>query len=157
MLGRDYYAYNPIYMPMNAYTYCLLNTDPSEYQCDVSKAVAYERDLKQCCKLANDLDECVKSFILNNNVCNYTNNHICCENLPEEDSDIYVSKSKCEDIYNRTDECIETMQDACCRNVPESASNGSITKQLCKDIYAESSGTCVNDDDKYQQYKESQR
>ena len=156
MLGRDNYAFNPVYMPTNAYTFCLLNTDPYSNQCDVVKAVEFERNLKQCCGHdSNDLS-CMRSFILNNNECTQTDTHICCDGLPEEDSDTYVSKAKCEDIYNRTNVCVETMLDACCRNVPDTSSSDGLTKQICKDIYTESSGTCVNDDEKYQQYLDSQ-
>ena len=146
---------NGILMPTNAYTFCLFNTDPFKYRCDVDKAIAYENSLNQCCEHTNDKDACIKSFVINNNECNYIDSPICCDGLPEEDDEIYVAKSKCEDIYNSTNVCIETMLDACCRNVPDTSSNNGITKQMCKDIYTESSGTCVNDDEKYQQYLDS--
>ena len=160
MFGRETYSYNPVYMPTNAYTYCLLNTDPYSNQCNIDDAQIFGQNLDKCCKRATNKEACIESFTLNNNKCNRDDyrTQTCCSTLPADDTDEYISKSKCEELFDRTEECIETRMDACCRNVPDYAPEGSLTKEICQEIYISSSKTsCVNDDDKYQQYLDSQQ
>lgn len=159
MLGRDNYSYNPVYMPTNAYTYCLLNTDPYTNRCNIDDAQMFEQDLNKCCKKAIDSYACIESFILNNNQCNRNDirTQSCCDRLADQDTDEYLSKSKCEEVYNRTQKCVETKLDACCRNVPDYAPEDGLTREICEEIYTTTSGTCVNDDAKYQQYLDSQQ
>lgn len=59
------YNYN---LPMNAYTWCLLNTNPQTYKCDLYGAKEFERSLQACCT-GNDTS-CLTTYIKNSGNCN---------------------------------------------------------------------------------------
>ncbi len=62
---RDYsYKYK---LPMNAYTWCLLNTNPRTYACDVNRAREFEKSLQACC--LGDDTSCISSYIKHNGNC----------------------------------------------------------------------------------------
>ncbi|MBO4351038.1 MAG: hypothetical protein J6A01_08850 [Proteobacteria bacterium] len=138
-----------IAMPANAYTYCLFNTHPRTYKCDIEEAKQFDIALNECCMNAADNDECVRSFILNDAVCVKA----CCEGLPDQENDQYISKENCYKVLKESNECIETPVDACCRIAPKEPSRGHIDRDICKQIYTDSHGQCINTDEKYEIYK----
>ena len=54
-------------LPMNAYTWCLLNTNPQTYACDLDRAREFEKSLRACCH--GDDISCISSYIKNNGNC----------------------------------------------------------------------------------------
>ncbi len=54
-------------LPMNAYTWCLLNTNPHNYTCDLPQAREFERSLRACCN--GDDTSCIAAYIKNNGNC----------------------------------------------------------------------------------------
>ena len=143
--------YSGGYVPANAYTHCLFETNPRTYQCDIQKAQQFEAELNQCCgALVDVLDrsECITSFV-SKQKCEKK----CCAGLPSDDNDNYISKTHCEQLLKSSGECIETRSDACCRIAPIEPSRGHIDRNICKQIYTESNGECVNTDEKYELYK----
>lgn len=60
------YKYRYI-LPTNAYTWCLLNTNPQTYECDLYKAQDFERSLKACC--TSDNSSCLESYIKHSGNC----------------------------------------------------------------------------------------
>ena len=54
-------------IPMNAYTWCLLNTNPRTYACDIERAHEFEKELQACCN--DEGDSCITSYIKNNGEC----------------------------------------------------------------------------------------
>ena len=148
-------------LPTNAYAWCLLNTHPRTYACDLQEAREFEqafKDLEQsvdeCCADATYIDECLDAFIENGVKCVSLN---CCDGLPEQDNKTQISKSHCEEIVNTEKQCIQTPIDACCRKAPNASQTGGITKSICKSIYQDTSGkSCINDDEKYANYQKSE-
>lgn len=138
-----------VLVPTNAYTQCLFNTHPRTYKCDIPAAQQYETDLNQCCMNASDKKSCVRSFVMNEGGCLAT----CCEGLPDQDNDQYISKENCLKVLNSSNECIETPIDACCRIAPKETSPGHIDRDTCKYIFTKTKGQCVNTDEKYEIYK----
>lgn len=140
------------YVPTNAYAWCLLNTNPQTYACNLQKALDYEQAIKDCCSNSPHRDTCILSVDKNGGKCIHSE-PACCDDLPDIDTQELISKANCEKILNKTQQCIRTREDACCRNVPESSSGQGLTKAICKQIFQETSGqSCVNDDDKYDAY-----
>ena len=54
-------------LPENAYTWCLLNTNPNTYQCDLNGARAFERNLRKCC--GGDNGSCLAAYVKNSGQC----------------------------------------------------------------------------------------
>ena len=54
-------------LPMNAYTWCLLNTNPHNYTCDLPQAREFEKSLRACCN--GDDTSCIAAYIKNNGNC----------------------------------------------------------------------------------------
>lgn len=138
-----------VLVPTNAYTYCLYNTHPRTYLCDIDAAKKFATDITQCCSNASPQYECILSYFKNGESCP----KVCCEGLPDQDNDQYISKDNCLKVLNSSNECIETPVDACCRIAPKDPARGHIDRSICKQIYAESKGQCVNTDEKYEIYK----
>ena len=130
-------------LPTNAYTYCLFNTHPRTYQCDIEASLQYENALEQCCANSDDAYSCTRDFIKNGAVCDTP----CCDGLPDQDNDQYISKENCLKVLKDSKECVETPIDACCRIAPKSSSRGHIDRDICKQIYTESNGQCINTDE----------
>ena len=157
VVAKVAYARNPnysgSYISANAYTHCLFETNPRTYQCNIDKAKQFGDDLNQCCGTldGNERIDCITDFI-SKQKCEKK----CCTGLPEEDNDNYISKTHCEQLLKRSNECIETTMDACCRIAPIDPSRGHIDRNICKQIYTESNGSqCVNTDEKYEIYKKN--
>ncbi|MBO4349956.1 MAG: hypothetical protein J6A01_03295 [Proteobacteria bacterium] len=147
-------------IPANAYTWCLYNANPQTHECNVDRAQVFGEIIDDCCGKADGQnnekrDNCILSMAMNDGKCPDSVGS-CCENLPEQEDDIHVSKADCEKNLQTSNECIETKEDACCRLAPDNSSTNGITKTICKEIYESSGGKdCINSDEKYTDYKNS--
>ena len=153
--GEEYNA-----IPTNAYTWCLYNANPQTHECSIDRAQVFGQILDDCCGKADGQnntkrDRCILDMVSNDGKCPDPVAS-CCENLSEQEDDIYVSKADCEKNLQISNECIETKEDACCRLAPDNSSTNGITKTICKEIYESSEGKdCINSDEKYSEYKNS--
>ena len=149
----DQNPYTEYFAPANAYTWCLLNTNPRTFQCNLQQAKAFEKTLYDCCTNAGNTT-CIQSMVFNGGKCPLETEN-CCVDLQDNESDGYISRGHCEEILLNTLQCVQTKEDACCYKVREDAwEEGDLTRTICKEIYQSTLGeSCIDDDNKYDAYK----
>ena len=145
-------AFQEVY-PVNAYTWCVLNTNPTTFQCDLAGARAFEDSLRLCCGGDYVTDACYTNMVQSNGQCNLSPEEVCCNGLPEKDDISYISKDNCLAVYAAEKKCVKTPAEACCRNVRESSDKDELTRSICNDIFINERALCVNTDEKYEAYK----
>ena len=157
--GNGYWEYNDdrykSIEPLNAYSWCLLNTHPRTYQCDLAKATEIESKSEQCCKNAANKTDCIADFMRSNG--QYCNNasgeETCCGHLSDIADADNISKSECIEIYNNYGVCTSSPSVACCINLRDNTSAQYIDETNCQMLFRESNGEyCINSDELYEKY-----
>lgn len=150
------YSYS--YIPGNAYSWCLANTDISNYQCDVQKAEAFGQAISSCKNYSNDIDEKICLLSLMNSKATPVHedkvDEHCCDNLDEKWDEFRITKSECLQILQDKNQCVTRHVDVCCMDTPYNFSAGHISLPICESIYYSSikDYQCVNTDELLQEF-----
>lgn len=151
----DYDDYDSSLKPVNAYTWCLLNTHPRTYKCDIEMASKLEADANTCCNQAYDKEICIATYMASDGkeCVNISEKEECCNSLPENQTSQYISRSKCLEYYDRENICVKTPSVECCRNLSNDNEEKYIDNANCQMIYRESKGEyCINTDELLEKY-----
>ena len=158
-MDNGYFQYNDAryksIQPLNAYSWCLLNTHPRTYECNLAKATELDTKSKECCQEATDKTTCIADFMRSNGqTCNnIPENEKCCRHLPDTADDNNISRSECIEIYNNYGVCTNSKDVACCISLRDNSTEQYIDEDSCQMIHHESNGKhCVNTDALLEKY-----
>ena len=126
-----------VLVPNDAYTWCLLNANPSDYTCNLDGAREFATNFERCCGNSEDREACAYAMFQNDGACPAWAATSCCDDLGDRATDGKISKNSCEQILRREHRCVRTSAEECCYSLPL----GSEARITCMEEF-QSSGTC---------------